>query len=271
LRAGVVAVAELRAAGHEVLLARMAVSRNAAFAMFAGDGLSAAERWVKHPEHGVRYAVSAEGPAQADFEGFECRWQPLPSRRGKVASILVHALGRGDVAHETYRSVVSALEAIVEGATPVSKESLKLATEQSAFHQEATLLGGPPGSMRYYVRKLKTAAQTALGRRMVAKQGVMGTFDGARYPAEVAENSDYRKFDDTLRMVLDVTPEELEAITGLLEEKRDAGLLAFGIHASQAALMTCIVRKYEGEHVHFIDGSDGGYALAAKQLKAQLK
>jgi hypothetical protein len=271
LRAGVVAVEELRAAGHEVLLARMAVSRNAAFAMFAGDGLSAAERWVKHPERGVRYAVSEEGPAQADFEGFECRWQPLPTRRGKVASILVHALGRGDAAHQTYRAVVSAIETIVGDATPVSKETLKLASDQSAFHQEAVLLGGAPGSVRYRVRKLKVAAQNALGRRLVAKHGVMGSFDGARYPAEVAENSDYRKFDDTLRMVLDVTPEELDQIAALLEEKRKAGLLAFGIHASQAALMTCIVRKYEGEHVHFIDGADGGYALAAKQLKAQLK
>jgi hypothetical protein len=219
----------------------------------------------------VRYAVSDEGTAQADFEGFECRWQPLPSRRGKVASILVRALGRDDVAHETYRTVVSALEAIVDNAMPVSREALEIATEQSAFHQEAILLGGPPGSVRYHLRKLKTRAQAALGRRLVATQGTLGTFDGARYPAEVAENSDYRKFDDTLRMVLDVTAEELDAIVTLLEEKRKAGLLAFGIHASQAALMTCIVRKYEGEHVHFIDGADGGYALAAKQLKAQLK
>ena len=37
-----------------------------------------------------------------------------------------------------------------------------------------------------------------------------------------------------------------------------------------AALMTCFVRSYQGNHVHFVDGSNGGYALAAKQLKAQL-
>ena len=37
------------------------------------------------------------------------------------------------------------------------------------------------------------------------------------------------------------------------------------------ALMTCLVFNLEkSEHVHFIDGGDGGFAIAAKQLKAQL-
>jgi Protein of unknown function (DUF3095) len=35
--------------------------------------------------------------------------------------------------------------------------------------------------------------------------------------------------------------------------------------------MTCIVQSYNGNHLHFVDGSDGGYALAAHQLKQQLK
>jgi len=34
--------------------------------------------------------------------------------------------------------------------------------------------------------------------------------------------------------------------------------------------MTCFVEGLQpGQHVHFIDGSGGGYAMAAKRLKAQ--
>ena len=35
--------------------------------------------------------------------------------------------------------------------------------------------------------------------------------------------------------------------------------------------MTCLVFSLEAsDHLHFIDGADGGFALAARQLKAQL-
>ena len=43
------------------------------------------------------------------------------------------------------------------------------------------------------------------------------------------------------------------------------------MHKSREALLTCIVFSYNGNHVHFVDGSDGGYAMAARGLKAQLK
>jgi hypothetical protein len=35
--------------------------------------------------------------------------------------------------------------------------------------------------------------------------------------------------------------------------------------------VTCLVRDYNTEHVHFLDAANGGYALAAKGMKAQLK
>jgi len=34
--------------------------------------------------------------------------------------------------------------------------------------------------------------------------------------------------------------------------------------------MTCFIRDFGGEHLHFLDGSNGGYAMAARQMKQQL-
>lgn len=92
LRVAMVPVAELVAAGHAVRVARFRASANVCLAMFAGSGFAVAERWVKDPEQGVRFAVSAEGDDSVDFEGFECRWQPVKSRRGSIVSLLVQAL-----------------------------------------------------------------------------------------------------------------------------------------------------------------------------------
>jgi hypothetical protein len=42
------------------------------------------------------------------------------------------------------------------------------------------------------------------------------------------------------------------------------------MHTAPSALITCFVKAYAGDHVHFVDGANGGYALAARQLKKQL-
>jgi hypothetical protein len=35
--------------------------------------------------------------------------------------------------------------------------------------------------------------------------------------------------------------------------------------------MTCLVFERGGQQVHFVDGADGGYALAAKDMKQRMK
>lgn len=86
------------------------------------------------------------------------------------------------------------------------------------------------------------------------------------------QHSDYRKFDDMLHMIVDCTSAQAHDLAIYLKNARKEGLLAYGLHQSDDALMTCYVESVrDGDHIHFIDGGNGGYALAAKQLKAQLK
>ncbi len=87
----------------------------------------------------------------------------------------------------------------------------------------------------------------------------------------MVENSDVRKFDGVLRMVMDGSETQYRDLHDYLEGQRRQGRLVFGMHKSSEALLTCIVFSYNGNHVHFVDGSDGGYAMAARGLKAPLK
>ena len=75
-----------------------------------------------------------------------------------------------------------------------------------------------------------------------------------------------------LRLVLDCTEKQVREIDSFLSTLHDEEIIVYGIHTANSALMTCLVfNLVQSEHIHFIDGADGGFALAASQLKAQLK
>ena len=94
--------------------------------------------------------------------------------------------------------------------------------------------------------------------------------DGKEYLDTLTKNSDFQKFDDTLRMTIDSNPEQRKKLVEYLDGKMKEGALFYGIQISDSALMTCMVFDRKERHLHFVDGASGGYALAAKQLKDQI-
>jgi hypothetical protein len=97
----------------------------------------------------------------------------------------------------------------------------------------------------------------------------VGGFVPQAYVQQVVENSDFRKYDDGLRMILDCTAELERALAQRLAEAASAGIVRYGLHRQDAAMMTCFTPSaLRSDHVHFIDGARGGYASAATALKA---
>lgn len=273
LRTSVVPIAELVASGHLPKVARYRSGPHTVLTMFAGNAFSVAEAWVKHPTRGLEYEVAPEGECHVDLEGFECRWRPIRSKRGTIACLLVTALGPTEVVRQgAYGRVLEALQSVVDAdrARPVTAGALQFAGLGGDYSIEARMRAqaaeGP-----LFDQYVKSARKQTVVGSVLSGLGIRAfRFDGAKYKREVELNTDFRKFDDTLRMVLDLSLDELTRMRELLEAERATGEIAFGIHTSSEALMTCFVRSYDGNHLHFVDGSDGGYALAAKQLKAQL-
>jgi hypothetical protein len=97
----------------------------------------------------------------------------------------------------------------------------------------------------------------------------VGGFAPKTYVQQVVENSDFRKYDDGLRMILDCTQELERALTERLTAAASRGIVRYGLHRQDAAMMTCFTPSAtRSDHVHFIDGARGGYASAATALKA---
>jgi hypothetical protein len=93
--------------------------------------------------------------------------------------------------------------------------------------------------------------------------------DVQAYRADSAQRSDFRKFDDGLKMTVDLNEAQLDRIESILQAAAKAGIGRHGLHRQSEALMTCLVPSpFQRDHMHFIDGADGGYAMAAAQLKS---
>ncbi|NNF58688.1 MAG: DUF3095 domain-containing protein [Rhodothermaceae bacterium] len=275
LRAGMVPVQDVLDHGGHVAVLKHTVSPDYDQAMFMGGGLLIAETLVKDPATAERYDVG-EGPMWDDsardlYQGLECRWEEIPSPQGEVTALLVLAQGPTEAAHfATYRAVLHAVEATfgaAERVHPVGLGQMRLARSPARLDLEAAVRA--PRHQRAAYR-WTLWLQTLIGRPLIALGLKTKETDWAAYPRKLRAFSDYRKFDDTLRMVLSGSATQREALTVFLQDQREAGRLAYGLHVSDRATLTCLVFSRMGRQVHFVDGADGGYTAAARQLKAQL-
>jgi hypothetical protein len=116
--------------------------------------------------------------------------------------------------------------------------------------------------------RMRVALQTLIAY-VVMRFGVrVGGFEPAVYRRTVVENSDFRKFDDSLRMTSDGTSGLADRIEDRLCGAGFENVARFGSHRQSAALMTCIVPSISAHnHIHFVDGAEGGYPTAAHHLK----
>lgn len=95
------------------------------------------------------------------------------------------------------------------------------------------------------------------------------TYLDPKHWSEVASNSDFRKYDDGLRLTLDCTSEQIDTTEAILVAARTRGEINFGLHRQSHALMTCLVPSGRPDsHLHFLDGMGGGYAKAAEMMEA---
>jgi len=265
LRIGMVPVAEIRSKGFDVRVARYAPSPHISIAMFSGGGLAFADAAMKRGE----IALDAGPPgARPDLSGLSCRFEEIQSSRGVVLSLVVAPVPGVDM--KAFRAAIEDIARIVErtpdASRPVPGQKLRLTWPPAGLELEARASRKPNEPL--WLRRIKLLAYTFFGVLIMRFGITVGKFVPAKYTRELIDNSDFRKFDDALRMVLDCTVELADEIEAHLAERAKNNILRYGTHRQHAAMMTCFTPSpTRSNHVHFIDGALGGYAMAASQLK----
>ena len=225
-----VPVADIRAQGLDVRVARYAPSENISIAMFSGGGMAWADAAMKRGEIAVPQAPPGAHP---DLSGLSCRYEEIPASRGLVLSLVV-APGanasadsvprrdRGDRAHrgENARRVAA-------GAGPAAALHLAAGGRRSRGARVAPRRRVDPRAQDQGagadVSVFPHHALRHHGRQL----------HPAKYTRELIDNSDFRKFDDSLRMVLDCTPALADEIEQHLAACAAKGIVRYGTHRQQ--------------------------------------
>ncbi len=273
LRIGSVSLRDLYAHQAWLKVGKFELSAHVSQAVFQGTALSLAEHWVKTGNSNVIFCPGPQNEEAPNLEGLECRWNPIENRNGQMVSLLVKVMpAHAQDAWRIYEAVLQDMKRLYPDdllACPTYASGMHLSFSPAALFKEARLRGGSHmlGRIGYLLR---IYCVSAIGQYCFWRKRPLGNFDGQRYISQLVANSDYRKFDEMLRMVIDSTSQQCSALEQMLNERMRHGEIIYGLHVSSRALMTCLVFNLEGNHVHFIDGADGGYALAAQQMKRRM-
>ena len=264
MRIALVPVAAVRGQGLDVRVARYGPSPYVSYAMFSGGGLGWAEAAMKRGEFVVPPAAPGAVP---DLSGLSCRFEEIPASRGVILSLLVMPTAQSDPTgfRKVIEDVIALVEQSPDAGRPVPAGGPPLSWPPQGIDYEAR--AGRNGPL---VWRRVTLLGWTLFAFVIMRFGInVGGFKPRTYVAQVVANSDFRKYDDALRMVLDCTPELADALARRLAAASDAGTVFYGLHRQDAAMMTCFTpAASRSDHVHFIDGARGGYASAATALKA---
>ena len=264
LRIALIPATTLYAAGQTIGVSKLKVSPHYQQACFSGGGMRYAEKILKDPVLNQAFLIENAQP-NADYSGFECRWSNVTSRHGETLSLIIEASSP-----QQYELVLQHLQQITGGREhyhPIASEQLsfawspaRLATEINIRTETKSLVS----RFRYY---LHLVFMNLIGGWLMSRKIKTDATDWGAYKQDFIANCDFIKFEDGLKMCISCTPVQREAIIEYLSSQEQAGQITFGIHVASAALITCMITAYQSEHIHFIDGADGGYSLAALNLK----
>ena len=270
LRACLVPVGHVRAQGLDIQVARHRVSEHYVQCALHGGGAEHVETGLKRGALPVEYLIAADTAASADYGGLECRWSEIPSPQDETVAVIVDASGTPDDALPVYRAVMERIRAIygeADECRPVERDGLSVTLSGAVLDNELKLKGWGKSAAARLRDALSLRFGVLVGWFLLRFGVRWGDTDWGRYEQDLVLNTDFRKFDGSLRLVLSGTAAQRGELAAYLDVLRDAGSVAYGMHVARSALMTCLFEERQGAHFHFVDASGGGYAAAAAAMK----
>ncbi|TGD56679.1 DUF3095 family protein [Flavobacterium humi] len=262
LRIGTVPVEDIYKEGHQITVAKFSGSTRLTLPVILGNGLAYAERVVKSA--GFRQPSAGESNQQPNLKGMLCRWDTIeaPKKGEEIVTLLVNAKQSPEQA-AVYSAILQKIDEVYGDAE--ARRAISVA--KLRFHTTFKRLGT---EMRIREGGIKLVALIKAWITCGYIRFYFNTKNGKRYLNSLVEMSDTLILDGKINTVISGTAGQRLKLVKLLDEMEAENKIIYGIHISTASVMSCYVRNIEDDHIHFVDGADGGYTKAAQMFKKKL-
>jgi hypothetical protein len=268
MHVGSLATRDIIDAGRWIQIAKLQLPGGLRKAIVIGDGFAYAEEQIKikSPER-----ENSTGISGLNLDGLECRWdrvKPPPQYHENVCCIVQCLTSNSQL--EVYNYIMQAIERIYGDPTqrsPLSTEQLHLDLSSMKVKREMLVKFGV-WKVGYF---LSTWMKNILGPYFFRKNLEFEGIHAQEYLRQVISNADTLTIDGKINTIISGDERKRKELLGILDAEEKAGRIVYGHHISRESIMTCYIENRDSKHVHFVDGSDGGYTEAAKELKSKLK
>jgi hypothetical protein len=259
LRAGSVTVREIYASGHELLITKYQYSNSFTIPLVLGYGLRHAEELVKNVKVLSEKGIQSTEP---DLTGMLCRWDTIPAPEGKnfIVTLLVTACPeyKQSWAFALIMKEIERIYGFPANRQPITISKLKL---KSTFRRlSAEMKSQIAGD---WIALLLDRLFEIIGHLYFM------TTKGRKYLKSLVEMSDTLIMDGRINTIISGTEDQMKELVAYLDQMEANGVIHYGIQSGHSSVMSCYVRNEADGHIYFIDGSEGGYTMAAQNLKSK--
>ncbi len=263
LKIGHVSLEDVYKKGMHLKIARARINPVFNIPVVLGNGLEYAETLVKNfPEQ----VVVPVDNLPLNLDGMECKWNRIkpPKENQEVISLIVCNHGEEEPS-KSFSQVLKAIDDIYgspRSRKPISVKRLKLNAKLGQINLEMRSKLGKFNGF-YFVKNWL--------RNNLGKLYFNFSDSGKIYLEKLVELTDTITIDGRINTVITGNADQRSSLVSFLDHLEKAGKIKYGLQVSGESVMSCYVKDMAtNDHIHFVDGADGGYTKAANNLKEKL-
>lgn len=264
LAVGSIKVSEIYKLNIDLKISRAKINNALSIPVILGGGLKYAEDQIKDNINPEKITLDE---TTLNLQGMECKWDRIkPPKEGhEVLSLIISGCGDNDYSR-IYSRVLQSIDEIygsVDSRKPISVDKLKTKSGFQRIKDEMMAKFGKWSLFEF----LQSWFMASFGSIYLKNSN-----SGKSYLKKLVELSDNLTLDGRINTVISGTRTQREKLIEFLDELEELNLIKYGYHVSEESIMSCYVKDiHKDQHIHFVDGGNGGYTKAANQLKKKFQ